>query len=205
MCVRACVRVCVCCHWRRAVITRTFERAFSVCCTAHRHWLFFRLQFLHATALQPFVLAQQQTFSPRSVCLLVCLLAPYYSSGASPAIPCAPSLPGAGTFVIWQCPLLHHLFIINWLSAGINSKTESDRGQTRNCNCRMKDQRPLEGNASLTTLSTRQSSRLAMIERYTQDWLQTHSQCSSPPSEIVLDPIGELSTRLNGHFCCFRY
>ena len=28
-------------------------------------------------------------------------------------------------------------------------------------------------------------------------------QCSSPPSEIVLDPIGELSTRLNGHFCGF--
>ena len=23
------------------------------------------------------------------------------------------------------------------------------------------------------------------------------------PSEIVLDPIGELSTRLNGHFCGF--
>ena len=31
------------------------------------------------------------------------------------------------------------------------------------------------------------------------------TQRSSPPSEIVLDPIGELSTRLNGHFCCFRY
>ena len=28
-----------------------------------------------------------------------------------------------------------------------------------------------------------------------------YSQCSSPPSEIVLDPIGELSTRLNGHLC----
>ena len=40
-------------------------------------------------------------------------------------------------------------------------------------------------------------------------WVFTNSililimwQCSSPPSEIVLDPIGELfSTRFNGHFC----
>ena len=29
------------------------------------------------------------------------------------------------------------------------------------------------------------------------------TQCSSPPREIVLDPIGELSTRFNGHFCGF--
>ena len=29
------------------------------------------------------------------------------------------------------------------------------------------------------------------------------SQCSSPPSEIVLDPIGELSTRFNGHLLWF--
>ena len=28
-------------------------------------------------------------------------------------------------------------------------------------------------------------------------------QCSSPPSEIVLDPIGELSTRFHGHFSDF--
>ena len=29
------------------------------------------------------------------------------------------------------------------------------------------------------------------------------SQCCSPPSEMVLNPIGELSTILNGHFCVF--
>ena len=30
-----------------------------------------------------------------------------------------------------------------------------------------------------------------------------NSQCSSPPSEIVLDPTGELSTRFHGHFSDF--
>ena len=34
--------------------------------------------------------------------------------------------------------------------------------------------------------------------------LNYYRECRSPPSEVVLDPIGELSTRLNGHFCCFR-
>ena len=30
------------------------------------------------------------------------------------------------------------------------------------------------------------------------------TQCRSPPSEIVLDPIGELSTRFHGHFICLK-
>ena len=38
-----------------------------------------------------------------------------------------------------------------------------------------------------------------------KEWLckQNLSQCSSPPSEIALNPIGELPTRFKGQFCVF--
>ena len=49
------------------------------------------------------------------------------------------------------------------------------------------------------------------IERHRLGWLFNQTQLctedyqrSSPPSEVVLDPIGELSTRFNGHFCGLR-
>ena len=42
-----------------------------------------------------------------------------------------------------------------------------------------------------------------MLSEFAQCFDEIISQCSSPPSEIVLDPIGELSTRFNGHFVVF--
>ena len=48
----------------------------------------------------------------------------------------------------------------------------------------------------LTTENTKKKKRH-------RKFVKLQLQCSSPPSEIVLDPIGELSTRFHGHFSDF--